>query len=277
MSVDSDIPQKLNQGPSDHGKSLASKPEKPDHGESLAGKLEKPDHGESLAGKPEKPDCVFLILGAGASKDSGLQTYRGKGGYYEGKEYNVETILSTSNPLENIWTFLKPLYEEISKHSPGKTYDLIKKLGKVYPKSFILTQNIDGYALSTGLPVVELHGTAKTMTCFGCNKSKPSNPDDYLCECGKGYRPDVVLFGEKLSQPKVQEIYSLIKRRPNYVLIIGTSLQFAYLRTFVTKAKQRGAIIIHINPDESYTDNVRKREMWYDVPASEGLEKFLTE
>ena len=231
----------------------------------------------NVASSATATTCIFFILGAGASKDSGLQTYRGKDGYYEGKDVNPEYILNTSNSLEKVWDFLKPLYEQISKNVPGETYQLIKKLGKMYPASFILTQNVDGYADSTELPLVEIHGTAKTMTCFGCRKTKSANATDYLCECGKRYRPDIVLFGENLHRDQVQKVHNLLKRKPQYVLVIGTSLQFPYLRTFITKAKQRGALVFHINPDDNYHYNVRKRETWYDLSAAEGLIKFMSD
>lgn len=218
---------------------------------------------------------VFFILGAGASRDSGLNTYRGPEGHYKGREDMIETLHSMNNTLEKIWETLSPLYQKIRENSPGKTYELIKEIGKKYPDSFILNQNIDGYAESTGLPVIEMHGNWKTMTCLKCKESKESDPENFLCSCGEGCRPDIVLFGENLPRNKVQQTYNYIKNHPQYVIIIGTTLQFPYLRTFITKAKQKGALIVHINPDPKYEPNVRKREFWFDVPSAEGLEKFL--
>jgi NAD-dependent deacetylase len=218
---------------------------------------------------------VFFILGAGASIDSGLPTYRGPGGIYN--DENVERLLSRYSNLSDIWDFLSPLYREIEGHQPGPTYDLIRAIGEKYPNSFILTQNIDGFAHSTGLPVTEMHGTWKTMTCLNCRKSHGSNPGMFRCECGGPCRPDVVLFDENLSQKKVQEIYIGIKQRPKYVVVVGTSLQFPYLRQFIGRAKGGGAKVVHINPNESYEEHVKRKEVWYKESAVEGLKRFLAE
>ena len=140
-------------------------------------------------------ESIFFILGAGASFDSGLPTYRGPSGLYDGKE-KPEDILSLYSPLDKVWDFLAPLYEKISESKPGLTYDLIKELGKKYPGSFILTQNIDGHALSTEIPVVEIHGTWKTMVCMKCQERIITNLQTRKCQCGNIYRPDIVLYDQ---------------------------------------------------------------------------------
>ena len=205
---------------------------------------------------------IFFILGAGASFDSGLPTYRGPEGLYTNttSSESPEDILSIYSPLDKVWQFLTPLYEKIATTNPGSTYDLIKELGRSHPNSFILTQNIDGHALSTEVPTVEIHGTWKTMVCVPCKARVATNLTNRTCKCGKQYRPDVVLYDQTLPQEEVQKVNSYIKTRPKYVVVIGTTLQFAYLRKFITKAKQRGAQVIHINPDDDYKDKVKFNE-----------------
>lgn len=217
---------------------------------------------------------IFFILGAGASFDSGLPTYRGPEGIYA-NTLDPENVLSCYSPLEKVWEFLAPLYQKIGQSYPGPTYELIKELGEKYPGSFILTQNIDGHASSTGLPVIEMHGSWKTMTCHRCELTFTANPYDPGCKCGAFCRPDIVLYDEDLPQKKIQQVYDFINNRPKMVVVIGTTLQFPYLRKFITKSKERGAEIIHINPDDNYESNVRRRETWYDTTSQEGLKKLL--
>ncbi|SNW61921.1 Sir2 (NAD-dependent deacetylase) [Orpheovirus IHUMI-LCC2] len=221
---------------------------------------------------------MFFILGAGASKDSGLPTYRGNGGIYN-EISDIESKLHIRNlyndNLKDVWTFLHPLYQNIKDNKPGKTYQLIKELGDKYPNSFILTQNIDGYADSTGLPVVEIHGSYKTMTCIKCYTCMNTNENDPTCLCESICRPNITLFGEILDKRKVQEVYNNIKFK-DYIVIVGTTLEFPYLRTFIGKAKSRGAKVIHINPDPDYGSNVRNGETWIKDFASNGLQKLLS-
>ena len=222
---------------------------------------------------------LFFILGAGASFDSGLPTYRGPSGLYNDDKLteHPEDILSSNSPLNKVWNFIQPLYENIAKSSPGPTYELIKQLGKQCPNSFILTQNIDGHALSTELPVVEIHGSYKTMTCNKCRQQVTVNFDKLTCECSGLYRPDIVLYGERLPTKALDTVYGLIGRLPKTVIVIGTTLQFPYLRLLINKAKMRGAEVIHINPDDSYAANINKHEIWHKMTAEEGLNLVLSE
>ncbi len=119
-------------------------------------------------------ETIFILTGAGASQDSGIQTYRGENGYYESAA-NIEADLHVSNlsESEKIWKRLLPLYKQIIEHEPGPTY---KKLAEFISKSkecMLVTQNIDGYSLSlksANTEIIELHGTCKTMSCIDCMK-----------------------------------------------------------------------------------------------------------
>lgn len=219
---------------------------------------------------------IFFILGAGASSDSGLPTYRGENGLYD--DFTPETLLTLRNLYthpESVWRFLRPLYSMIQQNTPGPTYQKIAEILQNSPDSFILTQNIDGYATSLNIPVVEMHGSYKTMSCVGCGSSIPTNFDKSRCDCGGWYRPNVVLFEERLPKKSVQETYYLLKKRgPKYVLVIGTSMQFPYLRVFIDKTKRRGAKVIHINPDPNYQGHTRN-ELHIQKNGVEGLEEFI--
>lgn len=255
-------------------------------------------------------NSIFFILGAGASVDSGLPTYRGENGIYEKSVSKPEKILSPKTINDNpqiVWDFLENLYNKIKQCSPGPTYSKLSEISKKYPDSFILTQNIDGYAKTVNVPVVEMHGNYSTAYCMSCRKIndiidlsqqrlKQSNSDDLLpdefisnndisekiifpnqmkCPCGGWYRPNVVLFEENLPKREVDFTYKLLRMRPKYVVIIGTSMQFPYLRVFINKAKSKGSKVIHINPDTQYASEVKKNEIWIKKLASEGLDDFL--
>lgn len=238
---------------------------------------------------------IFFILGAGASVDSGLPTYRGPEGLYGSSKADYDKVvkfLSTETPVNQIWEFFEPLLKQIGQSDdlfnynqsenrpPGKTYELIKDIGTICEGSFILTQNIDGYALTTGIPTVEMHGDARTMYCFDKRCDMYNKliliEEGYKCiKCYETCRPNIVLFGEPLDNIKTMNVFTFIKKSPKYVVIIGTSLQFPYLETFISKAKQRGAQVIHINPDVEYHNNIGKHEEWLKVPAAKGLQVLL--
>ena len=221
---------------------------------------------------------LFFILGAGASKDSGLSTYRGPEGLYQDLDFmeilNVKNTCTEEGRRE-IWDFLLPLYNQIQAHEPGPTYDLISDLVEKEPESFILTQNIDHYVSSIrGIPIVEIHGNNENMKCIKCKSTYKFNSTVVCPLCNLTCRPDITLFGEKLDRKRTFDTYKQCKKRFKYIIIVGTTLQFPYLRTFINKAKQRGAKVIHINPDDEYGENVRRGERWIQANAKEGLREM---
>lgn len=227
---------------------------------------------------PRATTGIFFILGAGASVDSGLPTYRGPDGLYASSVAGAtdpSEILSPEKPVEEVWEFLRPLYRDIATSSPGPTYRLLKELVEAHPDSFILTQNIDGHARACGAPVIELHGSARTMVCMQCKVKHEVNLENIACDCGGRCRPDIVLYGESVPAKKGHHVNFRIKTRPARIVIVGTSMQFSYLRDFVFKAKQRGGKVLHINPDPEYGEQVMKNERWLQMTAAEGLQSLL--
>lgn len=132
-------------------------------------------------------------MGAGASKDSGIDVYRGIDGILD----NPEKFLSVGSiDLENTLFDLKKRCEG---KNAGPTYTLIKELSSHYDSSFILTQNIDGLVRNLGIQYVEMHG----------------NKDE-----------KVVLYGEDIIFPPIAN--SIIKRNFADVIVIGTSMTSLY-------------------------------------------------
>lgn len=167
-------------------------------------------------------NTVLFILGAGASADSGIPTYRGSNGVYT-NEFTSDN-LSIYTPLDKVWDFLAPLYEKIKESTSGPTYHLLSLLQEKCKDSLILTQNIDGHALSTGMNIVEMHGSHKTMSCITCKQTVNTDLNIRSCSnCCGFYRPDIVLYGEDLCKRKTWQVYCFLKKRPSHIVVIGTN------------------------------------------------------
>lgn len=226
---------------------------------------------------------IFFVLGAGASVDSGLFTYRGPQGMYSRNDITPETILTEKyfkKDPSTVWNFLKPQYEKLCTATPGPTYQKLAEMCHKYPKSFILTQNIDRLVTKNiTVPIVEIHGQYDQIQCVQCHNYYPFDTDVICKTCNKMCRPDIIFFNENLPRNKVGHIYEFIDTKPEMVVIIGTSLQFTYLKTMVNEVRTNGGTVIHINPDESYSSNVEKDDIWIRQNAYDGLvhlEKILT-
>ena len=119
-----------------------------------------------------------------------------------------------------------------------------------------------------------MHGNYETMKCLQCNTTLKSDTSLVRCPCSGIYRPNVVLFGGTLPPEKVKETYTRLKSA-DYVLVIGTTLAFGYLREFIKKSKMRGASVIHINPDDDYKSRVKENETWIKKNSYEGLSDLI--
>ncbi len=217
---------------------------------------------------------VLFLLGAGASVDSGLKTYRGEGDtYYANASMNdlIYAQLITPEGREIIWRNMDEIARDAQKcNAPGRTYERIREICKNSSEAVVLTQNVDGLAkrfLSEVALVHELHGSLEQIECCGCALKFPykviGNHLCPRCERDDMVRPDVILMGETCDPLPLQ----INVFRPDVIYIVGTSMRFPYLRKLVDKFKQKGAKrVIHVNPDPNYEEHKMrdKRRNRYD-------------
>lgn len=236
---------------------------------------------------------ILFLLGSGASVDSGLKTYRGLNSING-------SIVDVDDSYEVQWAkhdwLIQTLYD-IKDNGISDTYAtlqaIVDKVGK--DKVTVMTQNIDGLIKQvTGAKIIELHGTVRESICDYCGNIEDIKYrcDDKKCsKCGKMLRSNIIRLGENL---KVD--YRSISKRAKYdlVVIVGTTMQFDYLRWIVGRAKMGGSKVIHINPDPAYNDpvigvkfhgydfvnyvkkpTVREKEQWIQSYSSDGLKEVL--
>jgi len=123
----------------------------------------------------------------------------------------------------------------------------------------ILTQNIDGLHQRSGSTnVLELHGSIIRIKCTVCNFSDNITENfeslPPKCECGNMLRPDVVWFGEALSQ----DVWKNAMKEAStcdIMIIAGTSLVVSPANTLPIYAKQNGATLIEVNPEKTVMSN----------------------
>lgn len=163
---------------------------------------------------------------------SGISTYRGF------SSNNTTKIVSCDDEISSIWDKLMPIYYKVEEigNKLGETYLILKELFSLIDNknSTILTQNVDGLVkkISGDINVIELHGNCENIYCTG-NKCKNVNVlikynkhDKMCCECKQMCRPDIVLLNENLKNKTKLSIGKALKIRYDYILIVGTTLQF---------------------------------------------------
>lgn len=206
---------------------------------------------------------MLIITGAGLSADSGLPTYRGIGGLYNGhtdEGLPIEVALSgdmlRSDPAL-CWKYLAQLGDACLGAQPNEGHRAIAQLQALKPDCWVLTQNIDGYHRAAGSPperLIEIHGELAPLHCQQCGAADEQLHEHLrrvlppLCgNCGGVLRPPVTLFGEMLPQAAVTRLYAELEKGFDLVMSVGTSASFPYIVEPVWRARQSGGVTVEVN------------------------------
>lgn len=170
----------------------------------------------------------MALTGAGISAESGIPTFRGTNGLWEG--HRVEDVATPGAWQKDpalVLEFYNMRRKAITEAQPNEGHLLLARLEEHFEVE-IITQNIDDLHERAGSSnVLHLHGEIK--------KSRSSIKRDLiydiegwelkmgqLCELGSQLRPHIVWFGEPV--PNIDPAAELVERA-HVLLVIGTSLQ----------------------------------------------------
>jgi len=219
---------------------------------------------------------VGVITGAGISAESGIPTYRGKGGIYDDPQQGDRTIEALSAHTlaadpDRTWRALYQIAGAALAALPNAGHAAIAKIEDAANRFVLLTQNVDGlHRLAGSRNVIEIHGDAFEVICTACGKANQFNDPRTgtmapqrldmqacmaagkapRCTCGGVYRPAVVLFGEMLPEEKIARLYAeLLDNPPDLVISVGTSAMFPYIVQPMLVAASAGKLTIEINPE----------------------------
>ena len=197
---------------------------------------------------------IVFVTGAGISQESGIPTFRGKDGLW--RNYNAMELATIDAFYKNpklVWEWYNERRRNIFAAQPNLGHKAITELEK-YAEVTILTQNIDGLHQKAGsTEVLELHGSIVKIKCSVCDFKDEIITEFFeippLCKCGNILRPDVIWFGESLSQDIWQRAI-IFSSQCDLMIIVGTSLVVSPANTLPIYAKQNNATLIEINPEK---------------------------
>ena len=200
-------------------------------------------------------DRLFVLTGAGISAESGLATFRGSGGLWNG--YRVEQV-ATPEAWEAdpalVWRFYSMRRQDAAEAKPNDAHRALATLEQqLGERLFLCTQNVDDLHERGGSRQVHhMHGELFQSRCVRCELPF-SDRNIYeaklpLCEkCGAAVRPHIVWFGE--IPLDMERIYRELEQA-THVLVVGTSGSVYPAAGFVQIAKASGAKTIYIGPEE---------------------------
>jgi len=186
---------------------------------------------------------LVVLSGAGMSAESGIQTFRGAGGLWNG--YDVMEVASpegwAANP-EMVLDFYNQRRKNAAEVEPNQGHNLLAEMEGEYDIQ-IITQNVDNLHEKAGSSnVLHLHGELFKVRST-VDESKVYELEGWelnwgdKCELGSQLRPHIVWFGEAV--PLIETAIKIAKTADLFV-VIGTSLAVYPAASIVSKTTKLG-------------------------------------
>lgn len=218
---------------------------------------------------------LVVLTGAGISAESGLQTFRGSDGLWEG--HSIEDV-ATPEAWERNPVLVQQFYNERRKSvldaQPNAAHLALAKLQSAFDVQ-IITQNIDDLHERAGSrSVLHLHGliTRSQSSKFPWLTYPLQGTEikmGEVCEHGSQLRPHVVFFGEPV--PMLEKAAEICMSADCFA-VIGTTL-LVYPAASLVDYVPEGIPKYVIDPE---TPNVRDSEfIRIQEPASTGVLKMI--
>jgi NAD-dependent deacetylase len=198
---------------------------------------------------------IVFFTGAGMSAESGVPTYRGRGGIwaqYRWEEYACQDAFD-ADP-KKVLDFHEERRGRVLACAPHAGHHHLAALQGAHPGLSIITQNTDGMHQRAGAQdVTELHGSLWRLRC-GCgvreDLAAPHYASRECAECGATLRPDITWFGDGVNAEVFARAGRLIAAAELFVAI-GTSGIVHPAAGLIPLAARSGARMIEINVDET--------------------------
>lgn len=198
---------------------------------------------------------IVILTGAGVSAESGLGTFRDKGGVWT--KYDLQEVATpegfAKDPAKVI-DFYNMRRRNAAGAKPNAAHFALARLQAEYCHEIaLITQNVDSLHEAAGSEAIHMHGAHGTARCTTC-EARWTAPlvmslDDRCPTCDNTTtRPDVVWFGEiPLYLPEIAEhLHSA-----DLFVAIGTSGTVYPAAGFVAEAAGAGARTMEINLEPS--------------------------
>jgi NAD-dependent deacetylase len=219
---------------------------------------------------------IVVLTGAGISAESGLKTFRGSGGLWEGRAVTeVATPEAFARDPELLLRFYNERRKQAFAAQPNKGHTSLVELEDDFDVT-IITQNVDDLHERAGSSrIIHLHGELrKKRSAHNPSLIEEWNEDILqgdLATDGGQWRPHIVWFGESvpMMMPAAQATESA-----DALIIVGTSLQVYPAASLVDYAPAHAPIFL-IDPNIPESFKGHPRLTCFEEPATTGVPKVV--
>ncbi len=232
------------------------------------------DELSDLLGRSER---VTTFTGAGVSTESGIPDFRSPGGVwtrYDPRDFTFDRYVGSAELRASSWAMRREFFAK--EVQPNPAHLAIARIEQAGRGHGVVTQNIDGlHQLAGSTHVVELHGTAREVTCIGraprqgipdgCGFTAPytwafeqvdaGHPDPSCPRCGGLVKSATVSFGQVMPEDALAEAARLVETA-DLLLTVGSSLQVRPAADLPVLAVRSGVPLVIVNDEPTPLDDV---------------------
>ena len=202
------------------------------------------------------PRNIVVLTGAGISAESGLATFRGPGGLWEGhKVEDVCTPEALARDPDLVHRFYDARRAALAGVAPNAAHVALARLDAEWPgELLIVTQNVDDLHERAGARrLLHMHGELNAALCADCGERRTWAGDmrdalDCPACAAPALRPDIVFFGE---MPYAMDTIEAALMQADLFVSIGTSGAVYPAAGFVQTARHVGAGTLELNLERS--------------------------
>ena len=225
----------------------------------------------------EAKDKIVILTGAGISAESGLGTFRDKGGVWTKYDLNeVATPEGFARDPVKVHDFYNARRANASGALPNAAHEALARLQASHAgEVVIITQNVGALHEAAGAEAIHMHGRLDRARCAACGEGWEAPlqmfADDPcpICEA-TATRPDIVWFGEV---PQFLDEIAGHLETADIFAAIGTSGQVYPAAGFVAEAARTGAWTVEINLEPS--DMARLFDERIGGPATDSVPTWV--
>ncbi|TVR88874.1 MAG: NAD-dependent deacylase [Spirochaetaceae bacterium] len=220
---------------------------------------------------------IVVLTGAGISAESGIPTFRdAQTGYWSRfRPEDLATPEAFRRDPELVWRWYAERRAAVRAAKPNAGHLALSRMEADAKNFTLITQNVDSlHARAGSQRLIEIHGNILRVRCFaGCvsysdfdqdnvgpdtlelsgstgSPAPGGSPVPRCPECGDYLRPDVVWFGENLSEAEIERAFDAAEQADLF-LSIGTSAVVYPAAMLPQTALESGATVVEINPQET--------------------------
>lgn len=214
---------------------------------------------------------IVILTGSGISAESGLKTFRGGEGLWEG--HKVEDVATPEAYARNpalVQQFYNQRRAQLRTVEPNAAHFALAELEANFPGEVLLiTQNVDDLHERAGSRnLIHMHGELKKKRHLHTEEIEQCDHD---LESHGLWRPHIVWFGEMPLE--MERIYDAL-HRADLFLSIGTSGTVYPAAGFIQEIRMRGmADSVEINLEPSHGSSLFEQTI--HAPATKAVPEFV--